>query len=242
MIDAKRAYLLMALLLGGVLGLFVIRVHWLPCLATWLDVGQPPQRADYVLILGGDANVRPLVAAAIVRAGLVPKVLISCSHFEPEHDDGILLPEYKAVREALLRRDIPAANILTLGANSRTTYDEAIALRAYLGTGSSARVLVVTSDYHTRRARWIFRRVLGARGPELTFVSAPNDAFLSRHWWLCEEGAIAIVGENLKLFYYLFRYSLVPYTVLGCLFVGAGLGVWWVRALRTRQCAATASR
>lgn len=242
MIDAKRSYLLLVLMVGGFIGLFVARTHWLPWLATWLDVGQPPQRADYVLILGGDANVRPLVAAAIARAGLASKVLVSRSHFEPEADDGILLPEYKAIREALLRRGIPAANIITLGESNRTTYDEALALRAYLGAAAPARVLVVTSDYHTRRAQWVFQRVLGATGPELTFVSAPNDAFWSRHWWLCEEGTMAILGENLKLLYYYFRYSPFPYVLLGALLVSAGIGVWWRVRVHSNRCAATDSQ
>ena len=62
---------------------------------------------------------------------------------------------------------------------------------------SSSRV--VTSDYHTRRARWAVRHVLQDLGDQVCLVSAPSERFAASDWWRRETGFVAIAGENLKL-------------------------------------------
>jgi uncharacterized SAM-binding protein YcdF (DUF218 family) len=42
--------------------------------------------------------------------------------------------------------------------------------------------MIVTSNYHTRRARYIFRRVF-PRGVNLAVVSARDGDFDPQHWW-----------------------------------------------------------
>ena len=41
-------------------------------MASWLDVGQQPRQADYVMVLNGGENTRPFAAAALVGAGCGP--------------------------------------------------------------------------------------------------------------------------------------------------------------------------
>lgn len=44
--------------------------------ARWLDVGQKPVAVDYVVVLPGELNTRPFVAAALVNAGLARRVIV----------------------------------------------------------------------------------------------------------------------------------------------------------------------
>jgi uncharacterized SAM-binding protein YcdF (DUF218 family) len=67
-------------------------------------------------------------------------------------------------------------------------------------------VAVVTSDFHTRRARAIFRRVLGERMERVHFVAAPTDGFGASDWWECEEGTITYLNEYAKLAFYSFKW------------------------------------
>jgi uncharacterized SAM-binding protein YcdF (DUF218 family) len=209
----RKRWLAMATVGLVLLALYVARERILPCAARWLDVGEIPTKAEYVMVLGGGAEVRPFVAAALVRAGLARKVLLSHLPDLQNDDAGMTPPEYEISRAVLLRRGVPAADIAMVGRNNRTTYHEALALAAFLSPLPETRVLVVTSNYHTRRARWIFRQILGERAACVTFVSAPTDHFQADNWWKNESGFAAIVTENLKLVYYLFRYSRVPYVV-----------------------------
>jgi len=172
----------------------------LPRIALWLDVGERPTKADYVYVLGGDVNVRPLVAAAIYRAGLAKKVLVSHVDFEPGEDTGILGPQHQRICKVLKIRGVPAVDIILIGNRHRTTHDEAATLAAWLPNLSTNRVIVVTNDFHTRRARWIFGQVFQERAGAISFVSAPVDGFRADDWWQNQQGFTTIVGENVKLF------------------------------------------
>ena len=85
----------------------------------------------------------------------------------------------------------------------------------FLESARQASLTVVTSNYHTRRVRWTVARVLGERARQVTFVSAPTDEFQMDNWWQRDEGFKAIVGEYLKLTYYVLRYTRICYWIAG---------------------------
>lgn len=41
--------------------------------ANWLDVGQRPRKADYVMLLNGGEESRPFAAAALLRQHWAPR-------------------------------------------------------------------------------------------------------------------------------------------------------------------------
>ena len=92
---------------------------------------------------------------------------------------------------------------------------------------------MVTNDYHTRRARWIFNQVLGELTPQVSLVSIPCDEFPADRWWQYPAGAKAVVSEYLKLAFYVFRYGSGVYWVLaGTASVAGG---WWWRRIRAAR-------
>jgi uncharacterized SAM-binding protein YcdF (DUF218 family) len=209
-------------LAGAVVGIGLAGPRLLPMLGSWLDVGTPPQPGGYVMVLGGGEETRPFVAAALVKAGLARKVLVPEAILTADEEAGFRLPPHKVSRRVLRYRGVAEADIVILAGPVYDTHDEATALAAFLDSSPGSRVAVVTNDFHTRRARWVFRQVLGDRSSQLSFVSAPNDQFAEAEWWRYEEGVNLVVGEYLKLAYYMLRYS-PCYDV-----VVAGLGLLFV--------------
>ena len=209
--------------------LYLARAKVLPPLARWLDVGGRPRKAAYVLILGGAPRIRPFVAAEILHAGLAERALIS--HVKSPHDDlgDLLPPDHELCRRVLLQSGIAAEKVSFLGHDQRTTYDEAGALARFLAAEPDARVLIVTNDFHTRRARWIFTRLLGARADAVSFISAPSERFQADNWWRSEEGLEFIVGENLRFLFYVLWYD--PATRWGVIaaLLACGLAIFFVR-------------
>ena len=128
--------------------------------ASWLDVGQRPHKADYVMLLNGGENSRPFAAAALVKGHWARRVLVAETAASPEVIDGIVPPYHEINRRVLLSRGVAAADVAILPGAAASTYDEAAALAAFLRDKPNARVLVVTNDCHTRRSRWVFARVL----------------------------------------------------------------------------------
>lgn len=209
-------------------GLFAGRSRVLPLLYRWLDVGETPPPADCVLVLGGDENVRPFVAAALVKVGLARRVLVT--HVEDSADAGakIIPSTHEISRRVLIRRGVAEKDIVLIGHDLTTTFDEAQALRDYLRTAPASRVLVVTNDCHTRRARWVFRRVLGGAENSVTFVSAPTDGFDAKNWWQTSPGFKFVVGEYCKLAFYGAWYGWWGYMGLAAT-LGAGAAWIWRR-------------
>ncbi len=170
--------------------------------ARWLDVGGPPRHADYIMLLNGDEPTRPFAAAALVKAHWARRVLIAKVALTPDVIEMVHPPYDEINRQVLLKRGVPAADVTVLPGGAATTYDEATALAAFLQDQPAARVLVLTSNYHSRRSRWAFARTLGDQAGQVAFVSAPTDEFDMDHWWLDEEGTAAIASEYLKLGFY----------------------------------------
>ncbi len=193
----------MAGVLLALAGLWTGRGWLLPPLAGWLDVGEPPQRVEYVMVLPGSADTRPFVAAAWVRAGLAQRVLIPTTVSSPDVDDGVAPSSDEIIRRVLAARGVPAERIVTLPGQSNSTWNDAQALGRFLRSAPpDTRVAVVTNDYHTRRARWSFRRAVPEFRDQIRFVSAPTDSYDPAQWWRCREGFMAITSEYVKLLIY----------------------------------------
>ena len=66
--------------------------------------------------------------------------------------------------------------------------------------------MLVTSAFHTRRARWIFEKTLAGLPVRLQMVAVPYSDFNQTNWWKNENGLITLNNEYIKLFYYDFKY------------------------------------
>ncbi len=113
-----------------------------------------PIKADAILVLGGDAfGTRILRAAELAKSGYAPMILVSgpVNLLGHDSDDTIIYAG---------RRGYPAAMFepIPLPAQASSTRTEA----QYLGQQLKARGIksidLVTSNYHTRRAAWIWKR------------------------------------------------------------------------------------
>lgn len=195
-------------------GLYAFRAAWLPQMALWLDVGEPPSPCDYVMVLGGGENTRPFVAAALVKAGLAHRVLVS--HAEPTFAsmEGVRPPTHEIIQNVLQCRGVPKEQILILARAGKHTYDEAQMLADFLQNHPEGRVTVVTDGFHTRRAHWVFSKVLGEQSSRVVFLSAPNAAFTASDWWQNPWGFQMILSEYVKLAGYALLYGHPAYYAL----------------------------
>ncbi len=170
----------LALLLGAV---YLARHPLLRLAGGWWDVQDRLERADAILVLGDDnyAGERASRSAELFRAGWAPVVVAS----------GRLLRSYAGVAE-LIGRDletggVPSTSILRLPHRAGNTREEAQVLRDLVASRGWRRVLLVTSNYHTRRARYIFRKVLPAQ-VTILMVSVRDADFDPDSWWESRQG------------------------------------------------------
>jgi uncharacterized SAM-binding protein YcdF (DUF218 family) len=153
-------------------------------------VNESATTADVIIVLGDDnyGGDRAAHAAELYRAGLAPQIVAS----------GRQLRHYAGIAE-MIERDleshgVPATSILKFPHRAANTKEEAEALAGFVASRGWRRVLLVTSDYHARRARFIYGRVFP---PSVTVrVSAAHGSeFDPSHWWETHLGQKILFNE-----------------------------------------------
>jgi len=163
--------------------------------------------ADLIFVLTGDITTRPKHAAVLFHQGLAPLVLISRSEDSLPVQAGAYPNPTDSSIMIMEKLGIPAAQIIQLAPRGgvKHTFDEAEALLAYSREHPVHKVIIVTSDLHSRRAKFIFRRVLGGR-IQLMLAPIKDLKYGATDWWNSEDGVIGCQNEYVKLVYYHIKY------------------------------------
>jgi uncharacterized SAM-binding protein YcdF (DUF218 family) len=203
---ARRA----ALLSSAALLLAWPALAWLAARALVVSAELP--RADALVVLGGSSAYaeRAAYAAQLFREGRAPRVVL-CDDGErggwsqAEQRNPFFV---ERAAEVLRREGVPAERIEKLPRPTSSTYEEALLLREYAAARGLRSLLVVTSAYHSRRARWTLTRVFRDSGIDvgLAAVSPGQQTPPPSSWWLNRAGWKMVAFEYVKLAYYRLRY------------------------------------
>jgi uncharacterized SAM-binding protein YcdF (DUF218 family) len=173
--------------------LTVVSLHTpiLTGLAEYLNQSGPPEKADVVFVLAGDASGRRILKGAeLVRQGYAPRVVVS----GPSGNYGYY--ECDLAIPFAVKAGYPQSEFVPFPHHALSTREEAADAAVELHTLGARRVLLVTSLFHTRRAGRMFR----AAAPDLTFivVAAPDENFTSDGWWHNREASKTFLLEWTK--------------------------------------------
>ena len=157
--------------------LYLVRHPLLRFAANEWIVENVPAHCDAMIVLSDDDYAADRVnrAAQLYRSQAAPIVVASGRMLRPYAGIGELM------QHDLAERGVPQTAIIVFKHTGENTREEAEAIRSLVQDRGWKRLLVVTSNYHTRRARYIFSRVLS---PTQIFVaSAPDTGFDPNSWW-----------------------------------------------------------
>ena len=127
---------------------------------------------------------------------------------------------------ALDQRGVEPGQLRVLSMKSDGTIEDALAAKEVLDQEPDATVAVVTSFYHTRRARMAFRAVFGARADDFQYVSAPVIEFDADNWWQSDIGMQMIASELVKVAIYWVSYGPGLYWLAAALAVVIAIARW----------------
>jgi uncharacterized SAM-binding protein YcdF (DUF218 family) len=184
----RRRKAIFTLALAGVV-MVTLHPSLLTRFARQFRVDDPAPSDALVLLLGGDHD-RPEKAAELYCRGLAGLVLLGSD------------PDLELNRDALIARGVPARAILSLGPTIGTR-EEAWRVRDYATAHPEIRrITVVTTAFHTVRARWIFRRALTGIGVEVRTAASIDPRFDETDWYTTVDGVSAYTHEAIKLVYF----------------------------------------
>ena len=163
--------------------IYLIRHPLLRMAGAYWVVEDRLERADAMIVLSDDNFYadRATRAAELYRQGVARVVVASGRRLRPY--TGIA----ELMQHDLVERGVPENAILRVPHVADNTREEAEALRPVVDAHRWRSVVVVTSNSHTRRARYIFTRVLPA-SVKVSVASARDYDYDPRHWWESRRG------------------------------------------------------
>jgi uncharacterized SAM-binding protein YcdF (DUF218 family) len=170
--------------------LYFTRTTWLEAMGQFLVDTQPPEKSDMIVVLGGDwYGNRILKAAELARQGYAPHVLVSGGGYLYGRYEGDLAIPFA------VSHGFDEKIFIKLLHPTSSTRDEAKAVIPELRRRGVKKYILVTTEFHTRRAGNLFRQI----GPDLQVcVVASPDTLHWNNWWTEREGRKTFLMEWTK--------------------------------------------
>ncbi len=154
-----------------------------------------PRPADVILVLAGETELRPARGLELLRAGYASRLILDV----PAAAKIFRWTELELAQQYV--QQLPEASRISVCPISGLSTAAEVPDVSRCLRGSRVRtVLLVTSDYHTRRALSTFGKLLPDYRYEIAAVPDPRD--FGAQWWQHREWAKTALNEWLKLIWW----------------------------------------
>jgi len=153
------------------------------------------QPADVIVVLAGETNHRPARGVQLLMQKYAPKMLLNVPDNEVIYDRNEVEIANSYIQTLPQRESVKICPITGL-----STKAEAREVGRCLAHEGVHRILVVTSDYHTRRARSIFQHELPDYQMSVTPAYDPLE--FGTRWWQHRQWAKTNFDEWLRLLWW----------------------------------------
>ena len=151
-----------------------------------------PQHADAIVVLAGETDRRPALGLQLLQRGYAPRMVLDVPATGKIYQWNMLQVAQQYVHE------LPQAQAVVIcpiyGLSTKAEAQDVSECLKNLGVHS---VLVVTSDYHTRRALSTFRHEL--LGMQISVAAAADPQQFGGSWWKHRQWAKLNFDEWLRL-------------------------------------------
>jgi len=173
----------------------ILAVLWLAATSSTFLIVDSPVKSDVILVLAGETEQRPARALELLRQGFGSRVV-----FDVPADPKVYGVTYVQLAEKWAAQQPQAAALSICPTHALSTKTESLEAAECLRKLGARSVLLVTSDFHTRRSLSIFQK----EDPDWTFsvAAAYDDAQFGAPWWKHRQWAKTNVDEWLRMFWW----------------------------------------
>jgi uncharacterized SAM-binding protein YcdF (DUF218 family) len=180
---------------------------FLPFAGRFLVKQDPLAPADAIFVLAGGRVDRWMEGLELYRDHHAPIIVLSPGRLDRAEIDlrskGIRWPtEAELARDAILQLGIAPEVVRIIPGNLDNTAQEAEALHRFVSETGWRRVIVVTSHYHTRRARFAFHREFRGSPVNVIVRASRFDESDPTRWWRHRADIRFVVSELPKVVLY----------------------------------------
>lgn len=161
-----------------------------------------------IVVLNGRDTERSLAAVDLYKQGYANLIIVARGTKQPGTDEfrkrvGSNFNEKLFLQKAIESMGVPEQSFKLIGDGITSTYDEAKVTKTFLKINGYKSILLVTSKWHSKRAYLTFKSVLN-KGDSINIIAYPSkyDSFEPGGWWKSERDIKLVLGEYIKLIYY----------------------------------------
>lgn len=159
--------------------------------ARFLVVDEPTN-SDAIVVLAGETNTRPEEGLKLLNQGFGQHVFFDAEERNLIYDEQLVDIAHRYIEK---RSEANRVSVCVIFGSS--TFAEVRDVNRCLQSVAAHRVLIVTSDFHTRRAGMIFRH--GLPQYDIHTAAAHNEFQFGEKWWTSREWAKTTLDEYLKM-------------------------------------------
>ncbi len=192
-IIAKLIALIIIVILIGLV--YLARAPLLRVAGNYWIKSDAPANADAIVILSDDNfNAdRATRAADLYHDGWAPRVVGSGRRLRPYISIADLM------QHDLESRGVPKQAVIPFAHDATNTLEELRGIRAFVQQHGWKRIMIVTSNYHTRRTRYLCEHVFPA-DVHVLVVAAPDHDYDPDSWWKTRKGLKIYFHEFVGMF------------------------------------------
>jgi DUF218 domain len=187
-VSMKRSWLL-------ALGVLALLLLGLAAEAGRFLVVDAPRPSDVIVVLAGETDKRPERALELLAQGYGRRVVLDVPTNAKLYEFTQIQLAQKYVQDLPEGASVSVCPIVGL-----STKDESKDTEKCLAREGGKSILIVTSDFHTRRALNIFQREVPEY--EYSVASAPDSEQYGARWWMHRQWAKTFVNEWLRLIWW----------------------------------------
>lgn len=156
-----------------------------------------PEKSDVIVVLAGETDRRLAYALQLLDRGYARRLMIDVPADAPIYGT----TEMQLAQEYVQK--LPEASAIEFcPIKGLSTRDESHDVAQCLTHEGGGRILIVTSDFHTRRSLSIFRHEIPGRN--WSIAAAADDRQFGNPWWAQRQWAKTLVDEWLRLLWWTF--------------------------------------
>lgn len=156
-----------------------------------LVLDEPPRKADVIVVLGGDSGERVRQASSLYRTGYAPYMIVSGGQLYGD------ITQAGVMKDHAVALGVPSDKII-LENHAESTYDNAAFSRRIMENHGFSSALVVSSNYHMKRVKFIFQKAFKNSGITLTYCAAREPRFNPDRWWASNKSTMFTITEYIK--------------------------------------------
>lgn len=166
------------------------------CGGRVLPLSEPPKQADVIIVLSGGWG-RVDLGAELYAEGYAPQLLFSNANESGSYR--------KKMLDTALSLGVPMDAILTEN-EALSTYQNAQFTLPIMQQHGLKSAIVISSDYHMRRVKFIFDHVYKDSGIELTYIGS-DSGYNANAWWSDRNSRETTFNEYIKMIGNAFGYN-----------------------------------